>query len=314
MSVERGVRATLRAMLSENLGLKIISLFCALAIYAFIHGAENAQRTFSVSVVSLMPPDSANRVLLTPLPTEVGVTLRGSHTQLDDLRADDVGALRLDLRSGRDTRIDLDPSMFHVPPGLTIEQIIPASIKLRWDDVVDRPIPVQVPRTGEPAPGFVVKATTSSPSTVVARGPRSVVDVVQYARAAPFDVTGLTEGSHTHPLALDTPPSMVAYSVDTVNATVEIARELRTRQFTNLKVEVVGLPHAKVKPPTVEVDVVGTAEDINGILPEAIVPHVDPKDGITGDLPKTGSAMLDVQVDVPHVKTEVKPDKVLVTW
>jgi len=313
VSVERGFAGTLRAMVSENLGLKLISIFCALGIYAFIHGAENAQRTFSVSVVSLMPPDAAARVLLTPLPTEVGVTLRGPHTQLDDLRSDDVGALRLDLRTGRETRLDLDASMFHVPPGLTVDQIIPSTIKLRWDDVIDRPIPVQVPRTGDPAAGFVVKITTSRPPTVVARGPRTVVDVMQYARAAPFDVTGLSEGSHTHALALDKPPSGVTYDADTVSATVEITRELKNRQFTNLKVEVVGIPHAKVKPPIVEVDVSGTAEDVNGILPEAIVPRVELKGG-PAELGKTGSAMLEVLVDVPHVKAEVKPDKVLVTW
>jgi hypothetical protein len=250
---------------------------------------------------------------LTPLPTEVGVTLRGPHTTLDDLRSDDVGALKLDLRTGRETRLDLVPAMFHVPPGLTVDQIIPSSIKLRWDDLIERPIPVQVPRTGEPNPNFVVKTTTSAPLTVMAHGPRTVVDVMQYVRAAPFDVTGLSEGSHTHALALDAPPGGVTYDIDSVSATVEIARELRTRQFTNLKIEVVGLPHAKVKPPAVEVDVVGTAEDINGILPEAIVPRVEPKNGAV-DISKPGSAMFDVLVDVPHVKTEVKPDKVLVTW
>jgi YbbR-like protein len=313
VTAPQGVAGTLRAMVSENLGLKLISLFCALGIYAFIHGAENAQRTFSVSVVSLMPPDAANRMLLTPLPTEVGVTLRGPHTALDDLRSDDVGALKLDLRTGRETRLDLVPSMFHVPPGLTVDQIIPASIKLRWDDVIERPIPVQVPRTGEPNPNFVVKITTSTPATVVARGPRTLIDVMQYVRAAPFDVTGLSEGSHTHALALDAPPGGVSYDIDTVSATVEIARELRTRQFTSLKIEVVGVPHAKVKPPTVEVDVVGTAEDLNGILPEAIVPRVEPKNS-AADLAKPGSAMVEVLVDVPHVKAEVKPDKVLVTW
>jgi YbbR domain-containing protein len=308
-----GFAGSLRAMVSENLGLKLISLFCALGIYAFIHPAENAQRTFSVSVVSVMPPDNAKRVLLTPLPTEVAVTLRGPHTTLDDLRSDDVGTLRLDLSNGRETKLDLQPAMFHVPPGLTVDRIIPSSIKLRWDDLIERPIQVQVPRTGEVASSFMVKATRSNPESVIAHGPRTLIDVMQYVRAAPFDVTGLSEGSHTHALGLDAPPATVTYDLDTVNATVEIARELQTRQFSGLKIEVVGLPHAKVKPPTVEVDVVGTAEDLNTILPEAIVPRVEPK-GSAADLAKPGSAMVEVLVEVPHVKSEVKPDKVLVTW
>src|SRR4029079_11089980 len=104
-----------------------------------------------------MPPDSANRTLVTQLPTEVSVTLRGSRTQLDDLHTDDLGSLRLDLRDGRRPSIDPDASMFHVPPGLTVEQIIPSSIMLRWDDVISRPIQLQVARTGEPVAGFSVK-------------------------------------------------------------------------------------------------------------------------------------------------------------
>src|SRR5262245_47572139 len=145
-----------------------------------------------------MPPDSANRQLMTQLPTEVGITLKGSRAQLDDIHADDLGSVRLDLRSARDQRIDLDQAMFNVPAGVTVEQIIPSSISVRWDDVVTRGIPVQVPRTGDPAPGFFLKGViTADPLEISARGPRSTLDLIQVARTAPFDVGGLTEGPHT---------------------------------------------------------------------------------------------------------------------
>jgi hypothetical protein len=173
------LRAFVRSALLDNLGLKIVSLVCALGFYAFIHGAENAQRTFRVSVVSIMPPDDANRRLMTPLPTEIAVTLRGSRSALDDLRADDLGSLQLDLRSGQRTRIDLDPSMIHALPGLAVEEMYPARVDLRWDDVVTRVIRVQIARTGEPAPGFMVKgAPRVEPESITAQGPRSVIDVI----------------------------------------------------------------------------------------------------------------------------------------
>jgi YbbR-like protein len=315
MSPKSAVRDAARGLLLDNLALKLLSLFGALCLYAFIHGAgDNAQRTFSVGVVVLRPPDSANRELLTQPPTEVGVTLRGSRTQLDDLHADDLGSLRLDLRNGHESRVDLDPSMVHVPTGLTVEQIIPASIEVRWDDVVVRPIPVQIARTGEPAAGFVVKGiTVVEPQTVQARGPRSVVDVMQFARAVPFDVTGLSEGTFQRPLALDKPPKLVTYDLDSVIAKVEIARELVKKEYTKLKVEVVGVPRATATPPTVTVAITGTPEDVGAILPEAIVPRVEPKSaGFDTALP--GSAYLDVLVDVPRVRVEVKPPKVLAKW
>jgi hypothetical protein len=195
MTAKGGVRETIRSAFLDNIGLKILSLLCALGIYAFIHGAENAERTVSVSIVTIMPPESANRQILTQIPTEVKVTLRGTRTQLDDLRSDDLGTLNLNLRSGRETNIDLDPSMFRTPAGVSIAEINPPSIEIRWDDVVTHSIPVQIARTGEPAQSFAVKGVIrSEPANVQARGPRSIVDSIQYARSAPFDITGLTEG------------------------------------------------------------------------------------------------------------------------
>jgi YbbR domain-containing protein len=308
-----GIRDALRSALLDNLGLKLLSLAFALGFYAFIHGAENAQRTFSVSVVSVMPKEELDRQLMTQVPTEVAVTLSGSRSQLDDLRADDLGTLQLDLRSGRVTHIELHESMFHVPTGLKVEQIYPPHIELRWDDVITRLIPVQVSRTGEVADGFEVKGGISvEPAAVKARGPQSVVDVMQNARSMPFDVTGLTEGVYQRTLALDRPPKLVTYDVESVVATVEVTRELASRTFDR-KVEVVGLPRARTTPAVVTVRITGTEEDVNTLAPEAIVPRVEMK-GANVDITQPGSAYLDVLVDVGRVKADVSPPKVLVKW
>lgn len=316
MTAKDGLRGAVRSALLDNLGLKLISLLCALGFYAFIHGAENVQRTMAVSVVSIMPPENANRQLLSPLPTEVAVTVQGSRTHLDDLRAEDLGSLQLDLRSGRETRIDLEPSMFHVPVGVAVQQIYPATLEVKWDDVIQRQIAVQIPRTGELKADLVIKgAPVPQPPVVNARGPRTVVEVLQFARTAPFDVTDLPEGEHRRTLALDKPPKLVSYDVENVVAIVQVTRELVSKPFTNLKVEVVGMARATTKPALVTVTFTGTAEDVNAIQDETLVPRVEPKEAPNVDISKPGSAYLDVLLDVPpRVKAEVHPPKVLVKW
>ncbi|MBK9262250.1 MAG: YbbR-like domain-containing protein [Polyangiaceae bacterium] len=315
MTAKGGFRETVRGAFLDNIGLKILSLLCALGIYAFIHGAENAERTVSVSIVTIMPPESANRQIMTQIPNEVKVTLRGSRTQLDGLRSDDLGTLNLNLRSGRETNIELEPGMFRTPAGVSVVEISPPSIEIRWDDVVTHAIPVQIARTGEPAPSFEVKGVIrSEPEKVQARGPRSLVDGLQYARSAPFDVTGLTEGVYRRPLPLDKPPKLVTYDVDTVTATVEIARVLAKKEFANLRVEVVGLTRAATTPPTVKVRLVGSDEDVNAVSPEALVPRVEPQNVTGVDVNKPGSAYLDVLLDVNNLKVEINPPKVLVKW
>jgi len=228
----------------ENLGLKILSFAFALGLYAFVHGSEEAQRTLPVDVVATPPPASARRVLLTPLPPVVRVTVRGPRTMLDEMKADDLGAFQPDLRSGKVDHVEFDPSVIHLPPGVRVDQVDPPSLALRWEDEVIREIPVQASITGQPAPGFIIKgAPRVEPPTVRAIGPRSLVDVVQFARAAPFDVTGLDqEKAHEHVLAIDRPPPRVEFETQIVTIKVEVAREEMQRIFDKLPVQVVGVP------------------------------------------------------------------------
>ena len=313
MTGKGGIRETVRAAFVENLGLKVISLSVAIALYAFTHGPQDAQKTLSVSIVSLMPPDSSNRKLLTQLPTDVAVTLKGPRSQLDEFH--DASGLKLDLRDAKDAKIDLVPTMFTFPEGLTVEQIIPSSLTVKWDDVIVKPIPVQISRIGEPAPGFAVRAgVTSNPTEVQARGPRSALDVMQFARAAPFDVTGLQQGPHSQKLALDKPPNLVVFDVEQVTGTVTIDRQLINKSFPKLKVEVIGPAFSQVRPPTVTVVMTGTAEDLSAVVPEAVVPRVEPK-GAGHDVTKAGNDNLPVLLDLPKgVTAQIDPAKVVVTW
>ena len=313
MSAGTSLRDKVRGYFFDNFWLKLFSLVVALGLYAFIHSAESAQRTVEVDVVVLPPPP--DRQLLTQLPTQVAVILRGPRSQLDALKRDEIGSLQIDLRSGRGSQINLDAGTLKLPTGVSVLQMYPAAVETRWDDIVQKEVQIQVARTGEPAQGLTVKgAVLVEPAQVTARGPRSTLNVMQLVRTVPFDVSGLPEGVHKRQLSLDRPPSLVTYQTDTVVATVEIARALVPRELPKLKVQVVGIVKATVQPATVTVRVTGTAEDVQAIDPDAVVARVEPK--MAGlDITKPGNAYLEVLVDLPKVSSvEVIPDKVYVQW
>ncbi len=111
----------LRSLVVENLNLKILSFGFALVLYSMVHGSQDAQRSLLLSVVTLTPHDD-NRVLMTPIPPQIHVTVRGPRQMLDDLRADDIGSVQIDLRNGKETRVTFLPSMVPVPPGVNVEQ------------------------------------------------------------------------------------------------------------------------------------------------------------------------------------------------
>ncbi len=299
----------LRALVSENLNTKILSFVFALVLYSVVHGSQEAQRSVRLNVVALLPA-TPNRVLVTTIPEKINVTVRGPKASLDDLNADDLGSVQLDLRTGSDSRVVFEPAMIPVPPGLKVEQIDPPAIDLAWEDVVVRDVPVQVGVVGTPASGYVVKGSpVSEPASVRARGPRSRVAVVQHARADAFDVTGLTAGTYTRPLAVDRPPDRVELDVQSVTAEVEIVREVVERPFTRVPVAVVGHPGAKAQPAEVDVRLVCPSDVARALRSEQIVPRVQ----VTGGT-EHGSDVLPVQLAIDQCEVKVTPPTLVVRW
>jgi len=299
----------------ENIGLKLLSFAFALALYAFSHGAQDAQKSISVDVVATTPPEAAHRVLVTPLPDHVRVTIRGSRTIVDDVKPDELGSFQLDLRSGKVDRIEFDPAAIHVPPGVRAEQVDPPSISLRWEDEVVREIPVQAAITGQPAPGYVVKgAPKVEPVMVKAMGPRSVVDVVQFARAEAFDVTGIAkEGSEDRILALDRPPARVEYATPTVRVRIEIGHEELRRDFAKVPVQVVGVARGVVVPGEVTVRVEGPPDIVRSLTADQVVPTIDLHSaGVNTS--QSGSAKLPVMVELEGCRATVQPQSAVVRW
>ena len=299
-----------RSVLTENLNLKVLSLAFALVLYSLVHGSQDAQRSLLLSVVAMTPPNSTNRVLMTPIPAQIRVTVRGPRSTLDDLHTDDIGSVQLDLRGGNESRVTIGSSMIPVPPGLKVEQIDPPAIDLAWEDLIVRDINVQVGVVGTPAPGFTVRSLpVADPSAVRARGPKSEVMVMQRARADAFDVTGLTEGKYTRQLAIDRPPGHVTFDTPNVAATVDIGREVVERPFTRVPVAVIGHANAKAQPAEVDVRLACPSEVVRSLRPEQLVPRVQ-----VPSAAEHGSDALPVQLALDQCEVHVTPPNVIVRW
>jgi YbbR domain-containing protein len=300
----------LRSALTENLNLKLISVLFALILYSVVHGSQEAQRSIRLNVVALLP-QTPNRVLMTNLPEKLNATVRGPRTTLDDLNADDIASVQVDLRAGTETRVTFEPSSIPLPPGLKVEQVDPPAIDLTWEDVIESDKPVQVGVVGTPAPGYVVKgAPVADPPRVRMRGPNSRLAVIQFARSDAFDVTGLTAGKYTRELAIDRPPSRVELDVSSISATVEIGRELAERPFTKVPLALVGRANAKAQPPEIDVRLTCPPEIVRSLRAEEIVPRVQ----ITAAGTEHGSEVLPVQLAIDQCDVQLTPSTVVVRW
>ena len=179
------VLAAVRDALTRNLSLKVLSLVFAFGLFAFLHAQEERQqRTVPVSVILRLPPESAERELMTPIPASVYVTLRGSTRSIDSLMQTGIPPVEVDLHTGTRDTLVFDPKAFSLPHGLEITIVDPPSIPLEWQNVIARRVPVQASVTGKPAEGYVVKGEpTVDPTQVTVRGPEELVEVMQFCSA-----------------------------------------------------------------------------------------------------------------------------------
>jgi YbbR domain-containing protein len=309
--------AFLREAFTENVGLKALSLSLAVGLFAFLYGQQDEQqRTVPVAVVMRPPADDANRELMTQIPASIHVTLRGPARALDHLIQAGIPPVEIDLRQGHRQQVVFDPRMFQIAPDARITIIDPPSIDLEWEDVISRQIPVQASIAGQPASGYIVKGEPEvDPANLTARGPTSLVEVMQFARLSPFDVSGLSEGSHRRRIAIDAPPSRVRFiGPSSAAVTVVIARRLSEARFENRPVEVVGVVGANAVPRTVDVTVLGPPEIVRALKAEQVVPRADLTAIPELNLTRHGTAVVKLSVELVRAEAEIQPPSVNVRW
>lgn len=307
----------LRDSFTENLGLKALAMSFALGLFAFVHGQEEVlQRTVPVGLAVRLPQGSAQRELMTPIPANIHVTLEGSARIIDDIIQTGIDPIEIDLRDGRREAVLFDESMFKLPPDTKVTIIDPSSLELTWEDVATRQIPIQAAITGQPADGYVVRGEPEvEPKAITVSGPLSAIEVMQFARLAAFDVSGLSEGVHKRRLGIDAPPSRVRYlGPQAAHVAVTVARRVSEVRFENRPVEVVGIAGGIATPRTVDVVVAGPPEVVRALRPEQIVPVADLTKVQGLDLTKHGSTSIKVTLPLSHAEAELQPPAVNVKW
>jgi hypothetical protein len=300
----------IKAMLTENLNLKLLSFAFALILYSLVHGGQDARGSISVDLEVNLPPETADKVFVGTIPRDVRIFVRGSTQTIDNLRGGAVHMI-VDLRDAPE-HVVFNQKMVHLPEGVRVEveQFEPPSIDLKWEQRVTRDVPVQVSVVGTPADGYVVKGLVAEPKTVKVRGPQSDVMVLQHVRTDAFDVRTLTaEGQFPRQLAIEKPNPRLKIDPQSIIVTAEIAREVSERDFQKVPVAVVGPAKGKAQPAEVDVRLVCPPDVVRSLRHEQIVPQVE----VTSKEP-SGSQALPVVVHIDKCDAYMTPREVVARW
>jgi YbbR domain-containing protein len=202
---------TLRGLLLDNLGLKLVALLLAVLVYLNVYTDRPATGvvTFRMQITEL--GDSLS--LSGAVPSTVQAELRGTGKQIIFMRlAEPVLKVSLSgVRPGRFTRA-LTAADLALPSGLELvseNSLSPSQVELTVDHRVTRTMPVAARVDGRPPAGVSWNGTwTAMPSTVVVTGPAQVLAAMD---SLPLVSTGLA--GHHDPVRVRVAPQLPDWCV-----------------------------------------------------------------------------------------------------
>lgn len=305
---------TLRGLFLDNLGLKVMSIVCALAVFWVVRGAEEAQRAVFVDVVAVTPPATSDRMLTSDLPAKVRLTLRGSRSILNALRADDIPPVQVDLSTTRASIYYFEPETFELPGGMEIMQIAPPTIPLSWAVRTTRAVVLVPTLEGTPDAGLMLSGTPSvRPTTTLLRGAEPDLATMERLMTDAVAISGLPAGRHERRVNLvRLPPHVENTGENTVTVAFELSPEVADRSVPRLDIAVVGGEVRELRPTRVRVTLRGPPRVLDAMDAPSLVPFVD----VSAVDANAGTQALPVRVrGVPEgvELVRVEPDEALVT-
>lgn len=263
----------MKELLTDNLGLKVLSLLLGITIWYAVAREQGAEFAFSIPLELRDVPDGLE--VVEESVQQVDVRLRGPSEILRGLTPQDlsVGVDLSDAEPGEQVAY-LTPDDVAVPFGARVMRVTPANIQIALDRTLERTVNV-IPRvSGAPAEGFELAGIELSPQTIAIVGPASQVRGLEQVTTEPVSAEGLRQ-PYSRSVRLELDPLVRLERETSVDLTLDV-REIRLRKEL-AGVAVTSKPEridADVDPATVEVLIEGPKSLIEQLLAEDLEAEV----------------------------------------
>lgn len=179
----------------ENTGLKVLALLITGVLWLSVASRPVVQVTFNnVPIVFKNLPESPNLTISKSDPLLARVYLEGPRDQLDSLRASEVTVVA-DMEGvepgNRLISLQLDKS--RLPANIKAREIVPGSLRVTVERVIEKEVPVSPQFEGQPPPGYEVINWQISPTMVRIAGAESEVRNITEVSTETISLAGKTE-------------------------------------------------------------------------------------------------------------------------
>jgi YbbR domain-containing protein len=210
---------------TNDWALKLTALVLAFFMWVTVRADEPGQWSWEVPV--RVVNNNADWVVSgQPAPAEVTLYLRGPYREL--LRASsDLPQVIVPIEEVRDSSevVQLRSNWVSLPSGtdqVTVVDLVPSTVRISFDRVTTRLIPVAVPLLGDPPPGYeLVGDIILEPVVVRASGAGRAIARMDSIRLPPIDLRGV-RSYDTLDLTIDTTGTGLIITPRTVRVVVPI--------------------------------------------------------------------------------------------
>lgn len=308
---KKSVAAWLKGAFTEHLGLKLLALLLTLTVLLLV-GASDEEREISVRVpVTYILPEG--KELVSERIDEVRVQIKGPWRRIKRFDERELAEVNLDVSKMRGGEVAITANLVRVPEGLKVTDIAPRSVRVAFEDTIEKEVEVLPVITGRPAHGYAVVAGAmkTNPAKVVVRGPRGVVSAMSQVRTQDIGVDGRSRALVAEVTLL--PPEGV--EVDW-KGTVEVDVNIAGRWVGTVEVAVAGedgkpMVGLGADPREVEVELTGAKDAIDRLVAAGVRPTV--KVGRGASAPAGVGAQVAVDGVPSGVQVVVRPAEVRVS-
>ncbi len=264
-----------RSIFVHNFGLKVVSLVLAILLEVYFYSPDNSVSKVMSATVEIrgLPRET---MVTEPAGAERGIPaqirVRGPRTLVDQVvsQPQRLAIFYPESHPSSFTAI-VDAFQLSLPAGVEVLDVHPTAVTLRTERIHRKELLIVYETVGSLAPGMQIESINLFPDTVVARGPKSQIEILRAIESQALNVSDLSESTKVE-LPLKLPGGLVSLGVTVVTADIKISPITKERTFKSLRLKALAPEGfaASVVPARVSVTVSGPVKLVDELSREGL--------------------------------------------
>ena len=268
--------------LTQNWGLKLVSLVLAIGLWYYAVGEEGIDVTRNVPLeIKIKNPQMS---ILETSARSVQVTLVAPRALLSDLTSEKILAVHeigSDVKTAGEYSFRLEPREVKLSSfQIRVTKIEPEIIRVTLDELMAQKLKVQPHFVGDPAFGYKVSENEIqlNPNAVLIEGPKGRLEKLDAVKTEKMDLVGRIR-SFRKTVALELPPHVKPLSESLIDVYVPIREQFGEKSFENIPVRILNRAGVNAKtsvdPPAISFALKGSKGQLEKIVPEKLRVLID---------------------------------------